>query len=309
MSHSESTFRLRVIEGPLEGATYLLRDSFVLGRSGECDLAMLDRRVSRLHARVGRDRAGSHMIHDLGSVNGTRVNGAFVRRQTLSEGDEIEIGAYRFIYERIARRRTVVPSVGAAGSVASGREPASGPSRYRVYVGDLLGDVMTYRSLAAALVREGHLEQRELAQLRVLDEGLRDRSDPDGYFEFALSRRVDLRPGWMAEGAGVASELVSIGVAGATLRRVPDWVAPGEVVHLVFARDDDDTAPKTAFTGVVVAGPDAECRVAFSMSSQWAVRMAALQASRTIAGSISIGPAIVRYDSNRAGQGAGQSSQ
>lgn len=65
--------------------------SIVIGRNAECDLVVADRRVSSHHARVQRHN-NRYLIEDLGSKNGTFVNGKpLVEPVTLSHGDEIQI--------------------------------------------------------------------------------------------------------------------------------------------------------------------------------------------------------------------------
>lgn len=62
-----------------------------IGRSPECELVVRDPRVSRQHVRLhGRD--GLLVLTDLGSTNGTRVNGQRVREVVLGAGDRIAIG-------------------------------------------------------------------------------------------------------------------------------------------------------------------------------------------------------------------------
>lgn len=62
-----------------------------IGRSAECDVRLTDTSVSRRHAEVRRT-GDSWTIVDLGSTNGTRVNGAGVRERRLSDGDTIAVG-------------------------------------------------------------------------------------------------------------------------------------------------------------------------------------------------------------------------
>jgi serine phosphatase RsbU (regulator of sigma subunit) len=70
---------------PLEG------ESIVIGRSSQCDLTIADRFLSRRHARVFRQETG-WVIEDLGSRNGTLVNGRAVAQPTLlTEGDEVQL--------------------------------------------------------------------------------------------------------------------------------------------------------------------------------------------------------------------------
>jgi hypothetical protein len=64
----------------------------VIGRSGG-DLSVDDRGASRLHARISREPSGGWTVTDLGSTNGTFLNGVRVRSADLQDGDEIRIGA------------------------------------------------------------------------------------------------------------------------------------------------------------------------------------------------------------------------
>jgi hypothetical protein len=73
----------RLVVGPA-GAT--------LGRSRQCDVTVDDPNVSRTHAEV-RPRGGSWVLSDLGSTNGSRLNGHRVEgAEVLKPGDEIELG-------------------------------------------------------------------------------------------------------------------------------------------------------------------------------------------------------------------------
>lgn len=62
-----------------------------IGRAPECELVLKDSRVSRRHARL-QARGGMLVLTDLGSTNGTRVNGHRVTEVVLGQGDRIEIG-------------------------------------------------------------------------------------------------------------------------------------------------------------------------------------------------------------------------
>jgi hypothetical protein len=67
-------------------------DSWVAGRSQDADLVLADDTVSRKHARIYQAR-GNLWLRDLGSRNGTRVNGRSVSHHRLRPGDRITIGA------------------------------------------------------------------------------------------------------------------------------------------------------------------------------------------------------------------------
>ena len=62
-----------------------------IGRSADNDLVLADSRVSRHHARI-TGRRGTIVYVDLGSTNGSRVNGVAVGELVLGEGDRIELG-------------------------------------------------------------------------------------------------------------------------------------------------------------------------------------------------------------------------
>jgi hypothetical protein len=70
----------------------------VIGRLPECDVVLNDSNVSRRHAELRRNGDGVFLT-DLGSTNGTRVNGAPIREQILASGDEVSVGSTRLIFE------------------------------------------------------------------------------------------------------------------------------------------------------------------------------------------------------------------
>jgi Protein of unknown function (DUF3662)/FHA domain len=70
-----------------------------LGRSRQCDVVLDDPNVSRQHAEI-RPRGGSWVINDLGSTNGSSLNGRRIRGpEVLKPGDEIEIGTSAIAFE------------------------------------------------------------------------------------------------------------------------------------------------------------------------------------------------------------------
>jgi hypothetical protein len=83
---------LVVQEGQLAGKRWpLSKTEFVIGRGEDCDIVLPDRQVSRHHFRVVRDDDG-YNVEDLGSKNGTYINGAPVRgSMQLQDGDEIQV--------------------------------------------------------------------------------------------------------------------------------------------------------------------------------------------------------------------------
>ncbi|MGH9224781.1 MAG: FhaA domain-containing protein [Acidimicrobiales bacterium] len=73
-------------------------DPVSIGRLPECDVVLSDPNVSRRHAEVRR-RGNDFVVVDLGSTNGTKVNGAGVRERRLNDGDEIALGGTRIRFE------------------------------------------------------------------------------------------------------------------------------------------------------------------------------------------------------------------
>jgi hypothetical protein len=70
-----------------------------LGRSRQADVVLNDPSVSRQHAEV-RPRGGSWVLTDLGSTNGSRINGRSVEgSEVIRPGDEIELGATSLRFE------------------------------------------------------------------------------------------------------------------------------------------------------------------------------------------------------------------
>ena len=79
------------------GSTFAMGDELTIGRASTCTIGMPDDAfVSQLHARIYRD-AGQTMIEDLGSTNGTYLNGKKVTSpQHVTKGDRVQIGGTVF---------------------------------------------------------------------------------------------------------------------------------------------------------------------------------------------------------------------
>ena len=84
---------LRFISGKYQGGEFPLRPNreIIIGRSSDLDMVLVEDMVSRKHAKITTD---DHVvtIQDLGSTNGTFVNGEKVRKADLKDGDRILIG-------------------------------------------------------------------------------------------------------------------------------------------------------------------------------------------------------------------------
>lgn len=87
---------IRVLRGFYEGLEIPVdRDWFVIGRGRGADAVLAEPTISRAHAAIGFDPAEGFFVQDLGSTNGTLVNGARQQRSRLASGDEIQIGTLR----------------------------------------------------------------------------------------------------------------------------------------------------------------------------------------------------------------------
>jgi hypothetical protein len=86
-------FALRFISGKYQGGEFPLRmeREIVIGRSSDLDMVLVEDMVSRKHAKIST--VGNQItIADMGSTNGTFVNGEKVKKMRLKEGDRILIG-------------------------------------------------------------------------------------------------------------------------------------------------------------------------------------------------------------------------
>ena len=75
-----------------ERSVVLTTEIVTIGRLPECDVTLADKGASRRHAQI-RVKADRYTLTDLGSTNGTRLNGQTVQSRELSDGDRISIGA------------------------------------------------------------------------------------------------------------------------------------------------------------------------------------------------------------------------
>jgi pSer/pThr/pTyr-binding forkhead associated (FHA) protein len=82
---------------PLDGgpAIDVVKDLTLVGRKEDCDLRLEHKSVSKLHCVIVKTD-GLLLLRDLGSTNGTRVNGQRVRRAALLPNDQLSIANYKF---------------------------------------------------------------------------------------------------------------------------------------------------------------------------------------------------------------------
>lgn len=89
---------LVVTQGPAAGSRYELVDARVtVGRHPESDIFLDDITVSRRHAEVSREGLVSQ-VKDMGSLNGTYLNGRRVEEAGLKDGDELQVGRFKLTF-------------------------------------------------------------------------------------------------------------------------------------------------------------------------------------------------------------------
>jgi hypothetical protein len=125
-------YALRFISGKYQGGEFPLPSNreIVVGRSSELDMVLVEDMVSRRHAKiiVTDDQI---FIQDLGSTNGTFVNGEKIKRARLNEGDRILIGT------SIIKLVTADPSSTAASPQKMEAQAKSRPTQARTMSGSI----------------------------------------------------------------------------------------------------------------------------------------------------------------------------
>lgn len=88
--------------------TYVGHDPLIVGRSRSCDIFIADVRASRQQARFFWDDRGLLFVEDLGSLNGSFVNGVQIERTRLYEGDIVRLGSTDFKINRTDNKEVQV---------------------------------------------------------------------------------------------------------------------------------------------------------------------------------------------------------
>ena len=179
------------IAGPNTGRRYELTEGeYVIGRRSDCQVFVPDMRVSRQHARL-RQNAGRWEIEDLGSNNGTWVNGARIAApQPVRAGDEVTIASNRIRVEGAAddaehhhssgdARLTIVE---AAGPVVRSREDSGAHPLVRV----------TTPLSASTELRNLRLLERKLTALTAILAAAAKTPDPEALLEGLLDPLLEM---------------------------------------------------------------------------------------------------------------------
>ncbi len=94
--------KLRILSGKLGGEAYQLNygDHLVVGRDDSCNIHLIENGVSRRHFAV-EGKGHSFLLTDLGSANGTLVNGQPVQTKVLRDRDRVKVGPVEMLFESV----------------------------------------------------------------------------------------------------------------------------------------------------------------------------------------------------------------
>ena len=100
--------RVRLV--PLEGGSpiEIVKDLVLVGRKEDCDVRLDHKSISKLHCVLVKTD-GLLLLRDLGSTNGTRVNGQRVRRAALLPNDQLQIASLRYAVQVAADEPAPAP--------------------------------------------------------------------------------------------------------------------------------------------------------------------------------------------------------
>jgi Protein of unknown function (DUF3662)/FHA domain len=92
---------MTLLSGPRSGTGFFPLDSaeLTIGRGENAGITLADPGISRMHARVVRE-GDDFVVEDLGSTNGTEVNGQLVKRRRLADGDRVRLGSSTLQFRR-----------------------------------------------------------------------------------------------------------------------------------------------------------------------------------------------------------------
>ena len=105
---------LTIVKGPQIGETFELNAATItIGRDPSNSVFLNDMTVSRHHANLDLSNVsnGFASIRDLGSLNGTWVDGAIVNEANLKDGSTIQIGTFRMVFHTNARKSRIATDI------------------------------------------------------------------------------------------------------------------------------------------------------------------------------------------------------
>lgn len=138
--------KLFIVSGVLQGREFVLdKDTFSIGAAPDNDLVLPDDTVSKRHCEIQLSQDG-YMVRDLGSTNGTSVNGVRVAEAFLGQGTEVQMGNARIVFCPLQEVREFVLSE----HTSIGRVLGASVAMRRVF-----HEVETYAPTDATILIEG----------------------------------------------------------------------------------------------------------------------------------------------------------
>ncbi len=125
MRQAVPKFVLRGVSGPVFGKMYPVSAPTVIGRAPECGIPVTVDEISRRHVEL-KPVADGLSVEDLGSANGTYVNGQRIQKGFMKAGDELRLDAVRFILVAPGQEVATTRKLDATASAASGKTAGSG---------------------------------------------------------------------------------------------------------------------------------------------------------------------------------------
>jgi pSer/pThr/pTyr-binding forkhead associated (FHA) protein len=183
-------YRLVAVHGPRAGSAIALGPLTCLGRDPGAQLVLTTPRASRKHAEI-RIAGSDVSVTDLGSANGTRINGHRITHAGLRPGDVVEIGEEAFRLEEEAVVAIAVELVGIRGPLTGMRHP----------IGEA-APVVLGRGVDCSIVLQSQRASRRHVELRILPEGVGVRDLGSGNGTKVNGHRITsvlLRPGDVLE--------------------------------------------------------------------------------------------------------------
>ncbi len=188
------------LAGPNAGRRYKLREpgEYILGRRSDCQIFIPDMRVSRQHARI-HDERGQWVLEDLGSNNGTYVNGERVQSEVLKGDDQISIATNNIRVEMPKTDSGTLPPDSHV-TIVNVKNPA-------IYVStdDAESSARLFQtSEGSAPGSEARLLARKLHAVQTILEIAANVADPDQLLESVVAQLLEVFP--QADSVGVLVE-------------------------------------------------------------------------------------------------------
>ena len=292
---------IRALDGLHRNATFAIESGLTIGRGSDCDIQIGHDGISRRHARLARGRGGTCILTDLQSTNGTFVGSRRIVEVELEAGMAFEIMRHRFRYEEVSIPGSDAPDPDAPISGISGSQrttvtylafqavdpdrPAHRPSsrsstgdpgtNHAAYSGDLVGDIATYRTIRARLLRGSSCSQRLTQGIRQLEGALGCSSNSKQSTLLDGNRRLPCR--FLAQlrtsdGADYPVEVTEIGVGGARVRAKCSDISVGTLVWLVIERLAGKSRRTFIFASRIVRSCSNDLDLGFSGAPGWSSR-------------------------------------